>query len=161
MASASKSRSTRAARVAGPRKRVRRAPSWRRKFLAALAETSNVSHACAVAKITPSHVYATRQSDSGFAREWQTALCEGYDMLELELLRRLRSGDEDGDGPAKRKFDNATAFRLLSAHRESAARHRAVRDHDDAAAVRASIDAKVEEMRERVMSARKGADEPA
>jgi hypothetical protein len=132
----------------------KRPPAWRKKFLTALAETSNVTASCERAKITPQHVYALRQDDPEFHRAWQVALCEGYDMLEMSLLGRLRGGEEDEGGASKRKFDNATAFRLLAAHRETAVRQRALRDHDDAAAVRASIDAKLDEMRERVLAAR-------
>ena len=131
-----------------------RAPSratWMREFLSALAETSNVTAADAKARITQSHVYKTRRSDREFARLWQAALCEGYDNLELELLQRLRSGDEPAD--KARKFDNSIAFRLLTAHRESAAQHRAIRDNEDADAVIASINAKLDLMRERAIAA--------
>ena len=142
------------ARSASARPRKPRPPAWRKKFLTTLAATSNVTAACERAKITPQHVYHLRQNDPEFHRAWQVALCEGYDMLEMSLLGRLRGGEDDEAGTAKRKFDNATAFRLLTAHRETAARQRALRDHDDAAAVRASIDAKLDEMRERVLAAR-------
>lgn len=144
-------------RPASTRSRKPRPAAWRKKFLTALAETSNVTAACERAKITPQHVYALRQDDPEFHRAWQVALCEGYDMLEMSLLGRLRGGEDDDAGPAKRKFDNATAFRLLAAHRETAVRQRALRDHDDAAAVRASIDAKLDEMRERVLAAKAAA----
>ncbi len=125
--------------------------TWMRDFLSALAETSNVTAAAAKARITQSHVYKTRRSDRDFARRWQAALCEGYDNLELELLHRLRSGDEPAD--KTRKFDNSIAFRLLTAHRESAAQHRAVRDNEDADAIIASINAKLDLMRERAIAA--------
>lgn len=132
--------------------KARISAKWRATFLAALADTSNVTAAAAAAGINPAHAYKIRRAEPAFAREWQAALCEGYDNLEMELLHRLRNGDEKA--AADRKFDNATALRLLAVHRESAARERAIRDNTDATAVRASLDAKLEEMREQVMARR-------
>ncbi len=77
------------------------------------------------------------------------ALCEGYDHLEMDLLMRLRSGEARDEG---RKYEYGTAFRLLAAHRESAARERAMRDNEDADAILASIDAKLDVMRERAQA---------
>ncbi len=132
-------------------------PRWMPRFLGELANTSNVSAAARKASVDTSTVYERRRKDAGFAREWQVALCEGYDNLEMDLLHRLRSGDIKVVAGAKRgarQFDNATAFRLLVAHRESATRQRAMREHEDTQTVRAAIDAKLEEMRERVMARR-------
>jgi hypothetical protein len=124
---------------------------WMPKFLSALAETSNVSAAADRAGVTSAHVYKLRRDEPEFARQWQGALCEGYDNLEFELLDRLRNGIvSDGEG---RKFDNAAALRLLTAHRESVSRERALRDNENAAEVIASIDAKLDRMRERAMAA--------
>ena len=77
-------------------------------------------------------------------------------MLELELLRRLRIGELKPAAGAKRgvrAFDNGTAFRLLSVHREEAAKQRAVRDGEDEEAILASIDAKLDKMRHRQIDA--------
>lgn len=125
---------------------------WQMKFLAALAETSNVSAAAIAAGIEPSHPYKVKQSDNWFAQAWREALCEGYDNLELELLHRLRFG-EGKDGGAK--FDNANALRLLTQHRETVARQRAIRENADIAEVRASIHAKLLDMRDQVLARRK------
>jgi hypothetical protein len=130
---------------------------WMKAFLAALADTSNVAAAARTAKIDVSTAYLRRRQDSEFNRQWQIALCEGYDNLEMELLHRLRSGELKpvaGAKRASRSFDNATALRLLAAHRESAVRQRAVRDHVTAAEIRASIDRKVEELRQQVLRAK-------
>lgn len=130
---------------------------WMNDFLAALADTSNVSAAARKAGIDVSTAYHRRRHDHEFDRRWQVALCEGYDNLEMELLYRLRSGElkpAAGTKRAARSFDNATAFRLLAAHRESAARERARREHVSAEEIRASIDRKVEELRRRVMDAK-------
>jgi hypothetical protein len=124
---------------------------WRTVFLAALAETSNVTAAAAAAQVHPSRAYKVRRSEPGFAREWRSALLEGYELLEMEVLHRMRFGDpKEGE----RKFDNATALRLLGLHRETVAQERAIRENDDVAAVRASIDAKLAELRGKVMARR-------
>ena len=70
----------------------------------------------------------------------------------MELLRRLRDGEIKPAAGAKkgtRTFDNATALRLLAAHRESAARQRAIRSNEDSEAIIQSINAKLETMRQR------------
>ena len=131
--------------------------SWMKPFLAELANSSNVSAAARAGKVDTSTVYERRRKDAGFAREWQIALCEGYDNLEMETLFRLRSGEIKTAAGAKkgvRQFDNALALRLLLAHRDSATRERSTRAHEDAVSVRAAIDAKIEEMRERVLARR-------
>lgn len=131
---------------------------WSRIFLAELASTSNVAASARKAGINSSTAYEARRSDPEFNRAWQQALCEGYDYLELELLGRLRSGEVKPPSGAKRgvrSFDNAIAFRLLLAHREAAAQQRAIRDNQDADAILASIDAKLDRMRERSQRARK------
>lgn len=121
--------------------------NWRDTFLAALAETSNVSASAERAEISLSWAYKTRREDPAFARRWFVALCEGYDNLEMDLLHRLRTGEtKDSE---RRKFDNTTSLRLLMAHRESAARERALADNRDEQEVLDSIDAMIDEMRER------------
>jgi hypothetical protein len=132
-------------------------PKWMKPFLAALADTSNVSAAARKGKVDTSTVYERRRHDAAFAREWQVALCEGYDNLEMDVLYRLRTGElrpVAGAKRAVRQYDNATALRLLAAHRESTTKARAIRDNVSAADIRASIDRKVELIRERVMAAR-------
>jgi hypothetical protein len=122
-----------------------------------LADSSNVAAAARLAGIDASTAYHRRRHNHEFNRQWQVALCEGYDNLEMELLHRLRTGELKpltGAKKASRSFDNATAFRLLAVHRESAVRERAVREQVSAADIRASIDRKVEELRRRVMAAK-------
>jgi hypothetical protein len=115
-----------------PRNNTRR----REVFLEKLAETSNVTASAEWANVTTAQVYASRRGEPEFARKWMAALCEGYDNLEMEVLRRLRTGDsKDADG---HKFDFGAALRVLTAHRESAARERAIRDNEDADAIIAS-----------------------
>lgn len=153
------------AKVAGASVRAVRkaAPRWAKVFLAALADTSNISAAARKARVSTGVVYERRRTDTEFSRQWQLALCEGYDNLEMELLHRLRSGEikpATGAKRAARSFDNGIAFRLLLAHRDSATKARATRENVSAAEVRAAIDRKVAEIRERVMAARAAEQTP-
>lgn len=147
-------RPARRSRVAKPR--ATDLPAWGEAFLSELAATSNVSAAARKAAIATATAYDARRASPEFNRKWQQALCEGYDHLEMELLHRLRSGEVKPPAGAKRgtrAFDNATAFRLLSAHRDSAARQRAIRDNEDTEAIIQSINAKLDLMRERKLAA--------
>ncbi|MEM1050978.1 MAG: hypothetical protein AAGI28_02680 [Pseudomonadota bacterium] len=117
-------------------------------FLSYLAESSNVTRSADQAGLSKGAVYQRRRQDATFARKWLTALYEGYLHLELEVIRRLREGEMQGKN--KDKYDFANAIRLLSAHRENAARAQAEQRNVTAAAVRASIDRKVEDIRQQV-----------
>jgi hypothetical protein len=129
---------------------------WTKAFLAELAATSNVTASAKKAGICTSTAYEARRSNPEFNRKWMAALCEGYDHLEMELLLRLRTGEVKPASGAKkgvRTYENATAFRLLIAHRDSAARQRAIRDNEDTEVILANIDAKLERMRRRELAA--------
>ena len=121
---------------------------WQKHFLDHLAETSNVTRSAKLAGINPSRAYLVRRQDADFARAWLAALREGYMHLEMEVLRRLREGDMTTEG--NDKYDFANAIRLLAAHRDNAARAEADERNVSAAEVRASIDRKVEAIREKV-----------
>ncbi len=134
---------------------------WSKLFLAELASTSNVTAAARKAGINTSTAYEARRGDAQFNRAWQQALCEGYEHLEMETLGRLRSGElkpAAGSRRAARSYDNGLAIRLLLAHRDAAAQQRAIRDNEDAEAILASIDAKLDNMRERSLAQRKARD---
>ena len=65
----------------------------------------------------------------------------------MEVLRRLRDGDfAAADGG---KFDFASALRVLTAHRDTVGRQRALDTDADEAAVIASINAKLDIIKER------------
>lgn len=130
---------------------------WRSAFLATLAEVSNVTAAAASARVHPSRPYKARRLEADFAKQWRAALLEGYEHLELEVLHRLRFGEAKDE---ERKFDNATAMRLLAHHREAVARERAQRENEDVAEIRASIDAKLVRLRAKLI-ARKAQDAAA
>ena len=142
-------RSTSSTPVRGGRQRP--PANWQKRFLAHLGETSNVSAAAQAARISTSHVYALRRTNPAFARQWFDALAEGYDNLEMELLQHLRSSGEEEDGAAKaaprKKFDAATAFRCLAAHRDNVAREKGRRTLDHEVATIAAINAKIDRLR--------------
>ena len=128
---------------------------WQADFLAALAQSSNVTLAAQKAGIDVSTVYKCRRAEPEFYRNWQEALAEGYDNLEMDLLHRLRIGQlEGGKAQARRKFDKAIAFRLLTAHREAVGRQKAMRASEDEDAIIASITEKLEKMKARQDAAR-------
>lgn len=131
-------------------------PNWGMIFLSELAATSNVSAAARKAGISTSTAYDTRRASPEFNRKWQEALCEGYDHLEMELLHRLRTGEvkpASGSKRGARSFDNGTAFRLLSVHREAVSKQRAINDNRNAGEIIQSINAKLGAMRQRRLAA--------
>ncbi|WP_126172184.1 hypothetical protein [Altericroceibacterium xinjiangense] len=135
---------------------------WMPQFLAALAETSNVTRAAKIAGVSTSAVYEARRKRREFARHWQAALCEGYDNLEMELLGRLREGElkpPPGAKRAARSYDNAVALRLLLSHREAVTRERASQTNVDASEIRASIDRKVAALRAQVLAESEARDD--
>ncbi len=117
---------------------------WKDAFLSALADSSNIKKAAQEANIPVSTVYRERSKNPAFAQSWQAALFEGYTNLEMEVLGHLRDPD-----PA-RPMDITNALRLLAAHRDSFAREHAQRQNVTAAEVRASIERKVEKLRQQV-----------
>lgn len=156
---ADRPKSGKAALAIATRKPNRRV--WQKIFIDELANSSNVSAAARAAGVVTSTAYEARRSDPEFNRNWQVALCEGYDNLEMDLLHRLRTGEVKPASGAKRgirAFDNATAFRLLSAHRDSAARQRSVRSDADAEAIIVSINSKLSAMRQRWLASRNSDD---
>lgn len=130
--------------------RKRSAPDWAPAFLAALAETSNVSEACKAVKIGRRTFYDRRDGDQEFADAVRDALDVGCDALEREARRRGFEGYHapviykgelagtwilDGQVVAKdtpgaklepltvRKFSDVLLLALLNAHRPEKFRH--------------------------------------
>jgi HD-like signal output (HDOD) protein len=121
---------------------------WRPLFLDYLAASSNISESARRAGIDTGRVYKARRQDPVFAQAWLAALWEGYFYLEMEVVRRLREGDQKAlEGE---RYDFANALRLLTAHRENAARAGAQQRNVSAAEIRASIDRKIEGIRQRL-----------
>lgn len=143
---------THAADGAPEARRTSTTPRWQARFLTALSDTSSVEQAARTAGISLEHVHKLRREDPDFAGQWQEAMDEGYDRLELDLLYRLRSGrtEEQDETGAKRKYDIATGFRILSAHRQrQQAEGQGRSDHVTEADVIAAIDARLDALRAR------------
>lgn len=118
----------------------KRPPRWHKPFLEELAATSNVTASARKARIGLACVYYTRRTNPDFARAWQDALCEGYDLLEMSLLERMRGGEPADRGA---RHENATALRLLAHHRDNVKRERGRRQMADQEAIYASIRGKI------------------
>ena len=65
----------------------------RKRFLAAIAESGNITIACEAARLSRAAVYQWRADDPSFAAEWDAALERGLDSLEDELMRRAKDGN--------------------------------------------------------------------
>jgi hypothetical protein len=63
---------------------------WRRAFLAALREAGTVRAACEACDIDRSTAYDLRRADPSFAADWEDALEDFADALEMEAVRRAR-----------------------------------------------------------------------
>lgn len=129
-------------------------PAWHEDFFVALAETSNVKAAAKQAEISTSQVYRLKRDDPEFARNWNEALLQGYEALELETLDRLRHGTNSDDP----KYDIANALRLLGMHRESVAKHRALKAVNNEEAMIRAINAKISTLRQAEESATRTID---
>ena len=64
----------------------------RKRFLAAIADSGNITAACDAARLSRAAMYAWRADDPSFAAEWDAALERGLDSLEDELMRRAKEG---------------------------------------------------------------------
>jgi hypothetical protein len=98
-------------------------------FLAALAETANISEACRRTGAGRRTAYDWREADSEFAKGWDDALETGTDALEGEARRRAIEGVEryqisggkvveyGGKPVTIREFSDNLLIALLKAHR--------------------------------------------
>lgn len=68
------------------------ARDWKPKFIDKLRRTGNISAACHAAKISRAWAYEERKSDAAFAAQWNDALEEACDALELEARQRATKG---------------------------------------------------------------------
>lgn len=76
-------------------------PKRRAAFLAALAETGNVTESARAAGVARPHVYEWKRDDSSFAAAWDDALEQAADVMEREALRRAV------EGTRRLKFDRS------------------------------------------------------
>jgi hypothetical protein len=123
-------------------------------FLATLATTCNVSHSARTVARSARVFYDLRRRDEHFRAAWMEALREGYDLLELELVRRARFGTpkdvfyQGRRTATTRVFNDGIALRLLHLHRKSVDQMRAndSAPRRDAKAVFDELAARVAEM---------------
>lgn len=123
-------------------------PRRRKKFIAHLAQTLNVSEAARLAEIPLAAAFQAKREEPDFAAAWTAALSDGYAHLELEVLRRFIEGDQQAAPDTK--YDFANAIRFLNAHRDWASRTQNHQHKVSAAEVRAAIDRKVEDLKQRI-----------
>jgi hypothetical protein len=102
--------------------KYRLGPGERKAFLIHLAETSNVSESCKIAKVHSRQVYDLRKRSDDFRARWEAALAEGYARIEAWLME-ITLGVANGKPLPKKIAANVQAQRialsLLSAHRTS------------------------------------------
>lgn len=96
------------------------------KFLTVLAETCNVTLACAETGVSTNAVYKRRKKNAAFRAAWAEAIAVAYRRLELMLLERSFNGTEkvvtrkDGSEERVREYPNNIAIQLLKMHRDTA-----------------------------------------
>ncbi|UVO52958.1 hypothetical protein [Sphingomonas sp. SUN039] len=93
----------------------------RATFLAALAELANVAAAARLAGVPETSPYKLKLIDAKFAEAWEAAIDEGYNRLELLLLRRATYG-EQADGEDAPTISTTLALGLLKARQTIARR---------------------------------------
>ena len=100
-------------------------------FLSTLAETCNVSLSARETGRSARVFYDLKRRDPAFRAAWMEALREGYDRLEMEMVRRARFGTPRDVFFQGRKtattqvLNDSTALRLLHLHRKSVEQLRA------------------------------------
>jgi hypothetical protein len=91
-------------------------------FFAELGELCNISAALRAAGIMDSKAaHREKDRDPEFARRFEAAIAEGYSRLELEMLERMRFGDnrpanQGVSGARQREIPTAVAMQLLKLH---------------------------------------------
>jgi hypothetical protein len=72
-----------------------RTPEKRAEFLTALSSTGSVAEACRQASVARNSMYLWRNSDEGFAADWDKYLEAGAQLLEDEAKRRAHDGYDE------------------------------------------------------------------
>ena len=147
--------------IGGRKPQLRRATkhSWTKAkkelFLSVLAETCNVTRACAAADVSVTHVYRKKKSDAAFRANWLAAISTAYTRLELVLLERAFDGVEKlisvrgGEPRVMREYSNQLGMALLKMHRDSASEAEFEPDAQDIEEVRDRLIRKLQRLKER------------
>ncbi|MBG0776275.1 MAG: hypothetical protein H0S85_07535 [Desulfovibrionaceae bacterium] len=118
--------------------RVTFTPASRKRFLAALRGSGNVSEAARHAGVSRSRVYDLRAEDAAFAAAWDEALEAAVDALEEEVRRRALEGYEEpvfygGEQVGvKRRYSDSLLRFLLARHRPEIYGPAGMRDREPA-----------------------------
>lgn len=70
-------------------------PTWVLGFLEALRATGNVAASCRAVDVSSALVYGLKARDADFACDWDNALEDATDTLELEARRRAVQGVDE------------------------------------------------------------------
>lgn len=103
---------------------------WRDDFIEALRDSANVSAAAAKADISRQYAYRARKKFVTFAAQWDDALEEATDKLELEARRRAHDGTlkpvfyQGEERGQIREYSDTLMIFLLKAHRPEKFRER-------------------------------------
>lgn len=135
-------------------------PARRKAFLAELAQSMNVRMSARKIGLSVPGAYRLRKRDAAFALGWAEALSLAYEKVEMLLLERAIAafgGDavEAGDGGKLEKLSERTLLGLLAHHRQTVRAYRAEdadpkRLIEEEKAARAALEAKLNEMAERL-----------
>jgi hypothetical protein len=124
-------------------------------FLTTLAETCNVTRACAAAGVGLTSAYRRRKGNAEFRDEWRSAISIGYQQLELELLERAFKGVEKvvrisaREFKTIREYSNQLGVALLRMHRETAAEAEFDPPEEEIEEVRERLIRKLQRIRQR------------
>lgn len=124
-----------------------RAKAAQEKFIAALAESGNVTEACRHAKMSRTGAYQRRERDKAFGALWDEAVEISTDLLEKEARRRAVTGwDEpvfhDGKKVGSiRKYSDRMLEILLKGHRPEKFRERVDLKHSGRLTLEQLVDA--------------------
>ena len=127
-----------------------------RAFLTELAETCNVTAACAAARVSVRGAYLRRRSHAAFRAGWLEAVGTAYQRLELVLLDRAFNGTEkviqrrDGSEERMREYSNQLGMQLLKMHRDTAAEANAEVPVQDMEEMRERLVAKLLRLKKRI-----------
>ncbi len=126
-------------------------------FLDALADTCNIAASARICGFGVSTIGRHRKADATFRANVIAALTSGYKRLEMAMLERAIHGVEEdvwhGGKVVGKKitYSDNTALRLLTLHRDTVKEPQQQQDIDEEYdAVRAELEARLDEMRERL-----------
>lgn len=142
-----------------PQLRKASAKSWNKAkeevFLEVLAETCNVTRACAAAGVGVTSVYRRKKENAAFRAAWLAAISIAYQQLELVLLERAFNGVEKlvnvraGETRTMREYSNQLGIALLKMHRDTATDAEFEMPPDEIEEVRERLIRKLQRMKQR------------